>query len=47
MEIGNYPGPRHLPISEFNPSWEENKSVPLYAAEESFQLYEAKFSINK
>ncbi len=47
MEIGNYPGPRHLSISEFNLSWEENKSVPLYATEESYQLYEAKFSTNK
>ncbi|MCF6411574.1 M14 family metallopeptidase [Pseudalkalibacillus salsuginis] len=47
MEIGNYPGPRHLPISEFDPSWEENKAVPLYAAEESYQLYEAKFSTSK
>ncbi|WP_261130897.1 M14 family metallocarboxypeptidase [Bacillus sp. Marseille-Q3570] len=43
MEIGKYPGQRHLPISEFDPTWEKNKSVGLYAAEESYQLYESKF----
>ncbi len=42
MEIGNYPGNRHLPISEFNPTWQENKAVPLYAAQESYKLYYAK-----
>ncbi|WP_408008445.1 stalk domain-containing protein [Pseudalkalibacillus sp. A8] len=42
MEIGNYPGNRHLPISEFKPTWQENKAVPLYAAQESYKLYYAK-----
>ncbi|WP_261130823.1 stalk domain-containing protein [Bacillus sp. Marseille-Q3570] len=39
MEIGNYPGNRHLPISEFNPTWQENRLVGLYAAQESYKLY--------
>ncbi len=39
MEIGNYPGERHLPISEFDQAWQENRLVGLYAAEESYNLY--------
>ncbi|WP_260412331.1 stalk domain-containing protein [Alkalihalobacillus sp. TS-13] len=41
-EIGNYPGNRHLPISEFNATWQENRLVGLYTAEESYKLYYAK-----
>ncbi|MCF6138840.1 stalk domain-containing protein [Pseudalkalibacillus berkeleyi] len=42
VEIGNYPGERHLPIYEFGPTWQQNKAVGLYAAKKGYDLYYAK-----
>ncbi|WP_349408734.1 stalk domain-containing protein [Pseudalkalibacillus sp. SCS-8] len=42
VEIGNYPGNRHLPIYEFGPTWQENKAVGLYVAKKGYDLYYAK-----
>ncbi|WP_246942775.1 stalk domain-containing protein [Bacillus pinisoli] len=38
-EIGNYPGETNLPISEFTRTWEENKLVGLYVAQEGYKLF--------
>jgi murein tripeptide amidase MpaA/phage baseplate assembly protein gpV len=43
-EIGNYPGERHLPLSEFNKTWQENRLVGLYVASEGYKLYTKRLS---
>ncbi len=39
VEIGNYPGERHLPVYEFGATWNENKAVGLYVANEGYKLW--------
>jgi murein tripeptide amidase MpaA len=45
-EIGNYPGERHLPLSEFNKTWQENRLVGLYVASEGYKLYTKRIAEN-
>ncbi|QPC47567.1 M14 family zinc carboxypeptidase [Mangrovibacillus cuniculi] len=44
-EIGNYPGQRHLPLSEFTTVWKENRLVPAHAATMAIDLYKKRFGL--
>ncbi|MGM0805764.1 MAG: stalk domain-containing protein [Bacillota bacterium] len=38
-ELGNYAGNTHVPVSEYNTIWSQNKYVGLYVAQEGYKLY--------
>ncbi|MGP4078997.1 M14 family zinc carboxypeptidase [Pseudalkalibacillus sp. R45] len=43
-EIGRYPGETSLPVSAFNEAWNRNKTVGLYVAYQSRNLYLNRYS---
>lgn len=41
-ELGTYVGDTHVPVSQFDSIWAENKYVGLYTAQEGYKLYLAR-----
>jgi hypothetical protein len=41
-ELGRYAGETHVPLSEFDRIWAQNKFIGLYTASESYKLYLAR-----
>lgn len=41
-ELGRYAGETHVPLSEFDRIWSQNKYIGLYTASEGYKLYLAK-----
>lgn len=46
-ELGKYAGDTHVPLSEFDRIWSQNKYIGLYTASESYELFVARGGMPK